>query len=368
MSIRPCYAEVDLNILEQNYFNIKQATKKNIIPVVKANAYGHGLVEVAKKFAECGANMLAVATVEEAIELRNYLKNVEILILGHVINTQVETCINNHIKFPVSSLESALYVSNIARKLNKNAYIHFAIDTGMGRIGYLCHNENDAVVDTVVSIDKLSNINLDGIFTHFASADDINLDFTIKQYNIFKSIVLKLKNKGVNPNYIHCQNSAATFTLDDDFCNAVRVGISLYGYKPSEFVDTVAISPCLSWVCKITHLKKVPKGTPIGYGSTYITTRDSVIATIPVGYADGFRRALSNKGLVLYNNIRVPVVGNVCMDQTMIDVTDVKECSIGDKIYLISKDNTAEDMAKQLDAISYEVLCDISSRVPRVYI
>lgn len=368
MNIRPCYAEVDLNILEQNYFNIKKITKKNIIAVVKANAYGHGLVEVAKKFVECGVNMLAVATVEEAIELRNYLKNTEILILGHVANTQVETCINNNIKFPVSSFESALYVSNVAKMLKKNAFIHFAIDTGMGRIGYLCHEENDTVIDTILSINKLSNISLDGIFTHFASADDIDLDFTFKQHNLFKSIVLKLKDKGVNPNYIHCQNSAATFVLDDDFCNAVRVGISLYGYKPSEFVDAVDIVPCLSWVCEITHIKKVPKGTPIGYGSTYKTARDSVIATIPVGYADGFRRSLSNKGFVLCNNVQVPVVGNVCMDQTMIDVTDVKECSIGDKIYLISKDNTAEVMAEQLDTISYEVLCDISSRVPRIYI
>lgn len=368
MNIRPCYAEVNLNILEQNYYNIKKATPKIIIPVVKANAYGHGLIEVAKRLIKCGAKMLAVATVEEAIELRSNFAEVEILVLGHVLNVQIETCINNNIKFPISSLDAASYVSSLAEKLKKDVFIHFAVDTGMGRIGYLCHEENDSVIDTILSINKLPYLKLDGIFTHFASADEINLDFTKKQHIIFKNIVSKLKDNGFNPNYIHCQNSAATFVVDDDFSNAVRVGISLYGYKPSEFVDTPNILPCLSWVCEITHVKKVPKDTPIGYGSTYRTTRDSIIATIPVGYADGFRRSLSNKGFVLYNNTMVPVVGNVCMDQTMIDVTDIKECSVGDKIYLISSDNTAEVMAKQLNTISYEVLCDISSRVPRLYI
>lgn len=368
MNTRPCYVEVDLNVLEQNYLNIKKTTEKIILPVVKANAYGHGLTEVTKRLVKCGAKILAVATVEEALELRSNFAEIEILILGHVSNAQIELCIKNSIKFPISSLDAALHVSSLAKKLKKEAFLHFAIDTGMGRIGYMCHEENNSVIDTVLSVYKLPYVKLDGIFTHFASADDINLDFTKKQHIIFKNIVSKLKLNGVNPNYIHCQNSAATFVVDDDFSNAVRVGISLYGYKPSEFVNTPNISPCLSWICEITHLKKVPKDTPIGYGSTYRTTRDSVIATIPVGYADGFRRSLSNKGFVLCNNIMVPVIGNVCMDQTMIDVTDIKECSVGDKIYLISSQNTAEFMAKQLNTISYEVLCDISARVPRLYI
>ena len=368
MNNRPCYAEINLNILEQNYYNIQHETSKTVIPVVKANAYGHGLINVAKRLIKCGAKMLAVATVEEALALRNKFSEVEILILGPVLNLQIEICINNNIKFPISSLESAIYVSNLATKLNKNAIVHFAVDTGMGRIGYLCHEENNAVIDTIVSINNLPYIKLDGIFTHFASADEVDLSFAKKQHTIFKTIIETLKNTGISFNYIHCQNSAATFTIDDDFSNAVRVGISLYGYKPSEYVNTPNIEPCLSWICQVTHVKKVPKDTPIGYGSTYRTTRDSIIATIPVGYADGFSRSLSNKGFVICHNTIVPIVGNVCMDQTMIDVTDIPSCHVGDKVYLISNANTADDMAKQLNTISYEVLCSISARVPRLYL
>lgn len=367
MDIRPCYAEVDTSVLKENYLNIKNSTDKDLIVVVKANAYGHGLLSVSDLLINYGATTLAVATVEEALELRNKFKDVYILILGMVQDSQIEICILNNIAFPVSSLKNSQKISSIASNLNKNALVHFAIDTGMGRIGYFYHQKDNKILNEILSIQKLPFINLEGVFTHFASADDYNLDFMNTQYALFKDVVCNLQSLNVSLKYIHCQNSAAAFSLNDVVSTHVRVGISLYGYKPSEFVNTVPVTPCLNWICKITHIKKVPSGTPIGYNSTYITNRETIVATIPVGYADGLRRGLSNKGYLYYKNTPVPIIGNICMDQTMIDVTDVLDCSVGDEVFLISEEQNADFMADFLDTISYEILCGISSRVPRVY-
>lgn len=367
MNIRPCYAEVDTSILKENYFNIKNSTDKDVIVVVKANAYGHGLLNVSELLINCGVSTLAVATVEEALELRSRFKDTYILILGMVQENQLESCILNRIAFPVSSLENAEKVSFIASNINKNALVHFAIDTGMGRIGYFYHKKDNKIIKEISSVNNLPFINLEGVFTHFASADDCNLDFMNIQYTLFKDIICRLQSLDIELKYIHCQNSAATFSLKDTVSTHVRVGISLYGYPPSEFVNTVPVKPCLKWICKISHIKKVPTGTPIGYGSTYITNRETVIATIPVGYADGLRRGLSNKGYLYCKNKSVPIIGNVCMDQTMIDITDILDCSVGDEVFLISEDQNADFMADFLNTISYEILCGISARVPRLY-
>lgn len=368
MNNERCYVEIDLNVLKSNFNNIKSMSTKKPIGIVKANAYGHGAIEVSKVLIENGVDMLGVATVEEALELRAVFPRIQILILGPIHKTRIADCISNDISIVVSSLDSAHFISEVAGKLHKKAKIHIAVDTGMGRIGFFMQEFDEIVLSEIQSIKNVDNLEVDGIFTHFASADDTDLSFTYKQHEIFKKIIANLV--GFNFKYIHCQNSAGYLSLKDDICNAYRIGISLYGYLPSPYMPSnIDIKPCLSWKSTITHIKYVPRNTPIGYGSTYKTNSDSVIATIPTGYADGLRRGLSNNYKFLCKGKLVPIVGNVCMDQTMIDITDIyQNCEVGDTIELISNHNSADVMANALNTISYEILCGISNRVSRVYI
>lgn len=369
MEIRPCFVEINLDILADNFKNIKEYSKKNIIAVVKANAYGHGALEVSKVLVKHGASVLAVATVEEAIELRESFVDIPILILGPVADYQKKYCIENSISFIASSLDEVKYIDSLAETIGKKALVHIAIDTGMSRVGYVAHETNDLIIKNITNMLKLNNnIDFEGIFTHFSCADEKDISFTHTQYNRFKFVVEKLKQNGFDFKYIHCQNSAAVVSLDDDFCNYVRAGISLYGYYPSKDVErNLKIKPVLTWKCRISHIKTLKKGTPVGYGATYITKSDSKIATLPVGYADGFRRSLSNKYSVLCNGVMVPIVGNVCMDQSMIDVSNI-DCAVGDIVTLLSNKNSAEDIAYIDNSISYDILCGVSNRVPRIYI
>ena len=361
------FVEIDLNILQSNFRNIKSMSSKKAIGIVKANAYGHGTVDVSKVLIENGVAMLGVATVEEALELRAVFSDVEILILGPIHESRIAECIVNNISIIVSSLNDSYAISKKACELNKKANIHIALDTGMGRIGFFMQTFDKDVLNDIQSIKDIANLKIEGIFTHFASADDLDTTFTYKQYTIFKKVVESLI--GFNFKYIHCQNSAGYLSLKDDICNAYRIGISLYGYLPSSDMNSdVNIKPCLSWKSIITHIKHVPRDTPIGYGSTYKTKSDSIIATIPTGYADGLRRGLSNNYNFIYKGKKVPIVGNVCMDQTMIDVTNIyPDCKIGDIVEIISDENSADVMAIALNTISYEVICGISNRVPRIY-
>lgn len=368
MNIRPCFVEINMNTLVNNFINIKKQSKKEVIAVVKANAYGHGAIEISKALIKAGASMLAVATVEEAIELRSCFASIPILILGPVADYQKEICIENSISIIACSLDEVKYISTLAKSMGKNALVHIALDTGMSRIGHVVHSLDNKIIDDISVMLSYKNIDFEGIFTHFSCADELDMTFTYKQYERFKFVVENLKNKNINFKYIHCQNSAATINLEDSVCNYVRAGISLYGYYPSNNVPkNLNIKPILTWKCRISHVKKLPKNTPIGYGATYITEKESVIATIPVGYADGFKRSLSNKFNVIINDVKIPIVGNVCMDQTMLDVTGL-DCSVGDYVYLLSENNSADDIAKIDGTISYEILCGISSRVPRIYL
>ena len=368
MELRPCFTEIDLKIIEANYKNIKDYVNKDVIGVVKANAYGHGAIEVSQILVENGVAMLAVATVEEALEIRDVIEYIPILILGPVPDCQKSTCILNDISFIVSSSEEARTTSLIAKKFKKTALIHIALDTGMSRVGFFAHSKNNPLLDELLSMLNLEFINFEGIFTHFATADESDLDFMKNQYSSFKDIVLNLLSKGFLFKYIHCQNSAASVTLEDSICNCVRAGIYLYGYYPSGDVEkNIVISPALKWKCRISHIKTVPPGTPVGYGSTYVTSKTTKIATIPVGYADGFRRSMSNKFKVSYKNHDAKIIGRVCMDQSMIDISSL-DCKIGEYVNLIDERNTADCMAQIDNTISYEVLCGISARVPRTYL
>lgn len=368
MEIRPCFVEINLDIIAQNFRNIKEYSKKEIIAVVKANAYGHGAVETSHTLLENGASMLAVATVEEALELRECFSNTPILILGPVADYQKKLCIEKSIAMIASSIEEVSFIDNLSKDLNIKAIVHLAVDTGMSRVGYIAHSKEYSIVDDICNMLDHSNIDFEGIFTHFSCADDENKDFTYTQYERFSFLVKHLLSRGFNFKYIHCENSAAITFLDADTCNAVRAGISIYGYYPSNYVDkTINITPALSWKCRISHIKNLSKDTPIGYGATYKTKCDCKIATLPVGYADGFKRSLSNIYRVICNGKTAPIVGNVCMDQTMIDVSDI-DCNIGDLVTLMSKENSADDIAYIDNTISYEILCGISNRVPRVYV
>lgn len=368
MEIRPCFVEINLNVIEKNFKNIKKYSKKEVIAVVKANAYGHGAVEISKVVLDNGASILAVATVEEAMELRSFFYNTPILILGPVADYQKRYCIENSIAIIASSLEEVSFIDKLSKEVNKKAIVHLAIDTGMSRVGYLAHSKDISIVEDVCKMLDHSNIHFEGIFTHFSCADDESKDFTYKQYDRFRFLVKNLKSIGFDFKYVHCENSAAIVFLEDDICNCVRAGISLYGYYPSDYIErNLNVSPALSWKCRISHIKELKKDTAIGYGATYTTSSDSVIATIPVGYADGFRRSLSNVYRVIINGKTAPIVGNVCMDQTMIDVSGI-DCKLGDIVTLMSKENSAEDMAYIDNTISYEILCGISSRVPRIYV
>ncbi|WP_035292370.1 alanine racemase [Clostridium sp. KNHs214] len=370
--LRPVWAEIQLDKLANNMREIRRVSKsKDIIAVVKADAYGHGALDVAPVFLENGANRLAVAVISEAVELRRGGIECPIMILGFTPPNLIDNLLRYDIEQTVYSYDFAEEISKMAVKSNKIAKIHIALDTGMGRIGFL-PEENS--VEQVYKISKLPNIIVEGIFSHFSAADEKDKEYTYKQLEHFNWFYNKLKDKGVNINIRHIANSAGIIDLPETHFEAVRPGIIQYGYYPSEEVskDKINIKPAMQLKTNVVHIKKIPAGEYIGYGRKFKTTKDSVIATLPVGYADGYTRLLFAKGKVIINNKFAPVVGRICMDQCMIDITDVEDVKVGTDVILIGETEeikfNAEDAAEILGTISYEVVCMISKRVPRVYI
>ena len=372
VNIRPVWAEVNLDNIINNIKEIKKNINgEEIIAVVKANAYGHGAVDVAPVLIENGADRLAVAMLSEALELREAGIKVPILILGYTDVAFSEMLINNDIEQTVYSLEYAKELSKKAEALGKVAKIHIAVDTGMGRIGFL---PNEKSVEEVVEISKLSNLRITGIFTHFSNADEQDKSYAHNQIEKFNSFINEIEKREVNLGLKHISNSASIIDIEDAHYNAIRPGIILYGYYPSDYInkDKLKLMPALSLKCQVIHVKELPKGEYIGYGRKFRTERDSVIATLPIGYADGYIRGLYEKAHVIINGKLAPVVGKICMDQCMIDVTDVGPVKVGDEVVLLGEDNgvknNADDIAKMLDTINYEILCMIGRRVPRIYI
>lgn len=368
---RPVWAEVNLDNIK---FNLKQV-KKNIpedtkvMAVVKADAYGHGVIPVAKAALEAGADRLAVALPEEGKELRDNGFKLPIQILGEVLPNQVSILVENDLIPTISKIETVKRLNELAAKKGIIKKIHIKIDTGMGRIGVF----PDDAINFIKKVDSYSNIDIEGIMTHFAKADEKDKSYTYKQWERFKSVIDKLKEIDINIPIKQAANSATIIDLPEFSLNMVRPGIMMYGLRPSHEVDeSFKLKPALSWKAKIVYLKEVPSGTGISYGATYVTKRKSKIATIPMGYADGFSRLLSNKGEVLVNGKRAPIRGRVCMDQFMVDVTDIEDVNIGDEVVLIGKQGndelTATEMADLINTINYEITCDITKRVPRVYI
>ena len=372
VNIRPVWAEVNLDNIINNIREIKKNINgEEIIAVVKANAYGHGAIDIAPILVENGADRLAVAMLSEALELREAGIKVPILILGYTDVTFAEMLINNDIEQTVYSLDYATELSKKAEALGKIAKIHIAVDTGMGRIGFLPNKQS---VEEVVEISKLHNLNITGVFTHFSNADEEDKSYAHNQINKFNLFIKDLEEREINLGIKHISNSASIIDIEDAHYNAIRPGIILYGYYPSEYInkEKLKLMPALSLKCQVIHVKELKKGEYIGYGRTFRTERDSVIATLPIGYADGYIRGLYKKANVIVNGKLAPVVGRICMDQCMVDITDVGPVKVGDEVILLGEDNglknNADDMAKLLDTINYEILCMIGRRVPRVYI
>ena len=370
--VRPVWAEINLDNLAHNMREVKRTVKEGtlITAVVKANAYGHGSIYAAKTFLENGADRLAVATLSEAIELTKAGIDVPILILGYTPTSQYPLVIEHDITQAIYNLESARAFSQAAEKLNKTGLLHIKIDSGMGRIGFL---PTDEAINDIIEISKLANIKVEGIFTHFATADEKDKRYTNLQYDRFMSVINKLEEKGLSIPIKHVANSAAIIDLPDFNLNMVRAGIMLYGYYPSEEVykDRVNLIPAMSLKARVSHIKRVPKNTGISYGQIFVTERESKIATIPIGYADGFTRMLSSKVEVSVKGEKVPVVGRICMDQCMLDVTEIDDLNIGDEVVIFGYEKgslNADDIANMLGTISYEILCMVSRRVPRVYV
>lgn len=369
---RPYYAEINLDNFRHNFREVKRLARgKKTFGVIKADGYGHGAVELARILLEENVDYFAVAVITEAIELRNNGFTNPIMILGYTPPTFAKQIVEYDITQAVFNYELAEAISAEAVKQNKTARIHIKIDTGMGRVGYLA---GDTIVDEIKRISKLKNIHMEGIFAHFAVADEIDKRFSHVQIKKFQSVINRLRSEGIEFEIIHHANSAAIIDLPEAYFNAVRPGIMLYGYYPSYEVmkDRLTLKPVMTLKANIVHIKEVPENFPVSYGRKFYTQKPSRIATLPFGYADGYTRLLYGKAHVIANGRLVPVVGRICMDQCMIDVSDCGNLTVGDEVIVMGEQNgicnNADYIADLLGTINYEVLCMVSKRVPRVYI
>lgn len=364
------YAGINLDNIYENMKELKDNTAAGtqMVAVIKADGYGHGAVPVANTIDDMVA-AYAVATIDEALNLRRHNITKPIYILGFIYEHRIKDAILNDIRMSVFDKKMAVFISETAKELGKRAYIHIKVDTGMSRIGFMA---SDVSADIVKEISELPDIEVEGIFTHFASSDASDKKMANSQLELFNDFIGKLENRGINIKLKHCANSAGIIDMPGADMTEVRAGIALYGMYPSDEVNkkAVVLRPALELKSHVIFVKKVPAGTGISYGSTYVTTTETEIATIPVGYGDGYPRNLSNKGYVLINGKKCKILGRVCMDQFMVDVTgmDVHE---GDVVTLIGKDGerciTVEELAELAGTFNYEFVCDLGKRIPRVY-
>lgn len=374
--MRPTRVYIDLNKLDMNIRALKNLIKVNqsnagYMAVVKANAYGHGAIEVGSQAIESGANWLGVAIAEEGVELREAGIEAPILVLGAMAENAAKLIVEYDLVQTVFSIDTAKLLNDLGRKYDKRIPIHIKLDTGMGRIGIRSEKE---LVRFLELTKNLPYIDHQGIFTHLAVADEKDKSFTQEQCRRFRNMLAICKAHDIDFKYIHAANSAATIGYPNTYFDLVREGIAMYGYYPSNQINTekVSISPILEWHSKIVYIKEVEAGTSIGYGRTFVADRAMKIATIPVGYADGYNRLLSNRGHVLVGGQKAPIVGRICMDQTMIDISHISNATKGDDVILIGSQEqniiTADDIAALCHTIPHEVLTSISPRVDRLYI
>jgi alanine racemase len=365
------WAEIDLGALKRNIAGIRNLLQPEtmMMAVVKANAYGHGMLRVAQTCLENGANYLAVANLAEALVLRNENIIAPILILGIVPEEQAELMVNQHIDASVVNLESAQVYSRAASPAHP-ARLHIKLDTGMGRIGF---QADDEAVATIKAIQRLPNISLEGIFSHFATADALDKAFSRQQIHDFNDFMKRLEALDIHIPIKHMANSAAVMDMPESQFNMVRSGIIMYGLYPSEQVqkENLLLEPVMRLKTRISFLKSLPAGRSVSYCRSYFTHQDTLVATVPIGYADGYSRRLSNQAWATIRGQKVPLIGNVCMDQCMFDVTGVEGVKTGDEMTLFGKPEdgiTVDDLAQLIGTINYEVVCSIGPRIPRIYI
>ncbi len=364
------YVKIDLDAIEYNIANIRKkiGENKKLLAVVKADAYGHGAVEISR-FLQDKCDFFGVACVDEAMELIDAGISKPILVLGYVSPSEYETVVKYNIRIPIFTYDIAKALSVEAEKQKKTIPFHFCVDTGMSRIGFQVNEKN---ADMCTKICELNNIEAEGIFSHFARADEKDLSKTDRQIELFRSFIGMLESRGVNVPIKHISNSAGIMMVDDCF-DMVRSGIVTYGLYPSDDVDKgrLDIKRAMEWKTHISFIKTLEAGREISYGGTYVTDKETVVATVPVGYADGYPRCLSNIGSVIVGGKYAKIVGRVCMDQFMIDVTGIDKINIEDEVILVgtqgSSTLTMEEVAESTGSINYELACKIARRVPRVY-
>ncbi len=369
---RDTVVEVDLDAIKHNIGEFRRhlSSDVKIMAVVKADAYGHGAVSVAKAALSSGVDWLGVAFLDEALELRAAGIKAPILVMGYIPPRGIPVGIEKEISLTISSLEAAEMIVQQVQKKGKKAQVHLKIDTGMGRLGLAL----EEVIPAIERLKQIQGLHLQGLFTHFATADERDKTHTRTQYRRFSKIITQLREKGITFPIIHTSNSAAAIDLPEYAHNMVRIGIGMYGYYPSADVNhqVVNLQPALSLKTRIVHLKRPSAGEGVSYGRTYLSDGTRWIATLPIGYADGYSRLLSGKGEVLVKGRRVPVVGRICMDQLMIDVTEVMPVSPDEEVVVYGRQGTeaifASEIANLLSTIPYEITCMISRRVPRIYL
>jgi alanine racemase len=378
------WAEVDLSAIAHNVRELRRLTRPQarVMAVVKANGYGHGAVEVARTALANGAEWLGVARLPEAIPLREAGFDVPILVFGYTPPTEAGRLIDFDLRQSVYSPAAARAYSAATAACGKRIRVHLKVDTGMGRLGIVPealsgkasgHAVGEDFIREATAIARLPGLDVEGIFTHFAASDSADTSYAKHQLALFLEALSALRAAGLEFAVRHAANSAAVIALPESHLDLVRPGIALYGLRPSDEVDLTGISlqPAMALKARIIHLKSVPAGTCISYGMTYRTPAPTVIATIPAGYADGYRRLLSSRGGMLVGGRRVPVVGRVCMDLTMLDVGTVPDACIEDEVVIFGRQGnefiSADDLARELGTINYEIVCDLTARVPRIY-
>lgn len=367
-------ARIDLDAIEYNMEMMRRNLKDGVkmISVIKSDGYGHGALQIAR-FLEPKEYIwgYAFAALDEAAALRKGGIKKPLLVLGCVFPEQWEEMLDGGIRMTVYTEETAREVSNLAVKMGKTAYVHIKIDTGMSRLGFMAE---EASIEKIARISRMPNLVVEGMYTHFAKADETDKRFTIEQLEKYLWVKKQLLDRGIEIPYHHCSNSAGIIDLKEANMDLVRAGIAAYGLYPSEEVnkENVPLKPAMELISHVTHVKWVEEGTPVSYGGIFTAKRRTRIATIPVGYGDGYPRSLSNQGCVLIRGKRAPIIGRVCMDQFMVDVTDIEGAAFADRVVLIGADGderiTVEELSGLSDRFNYEFICSFGKRVPREYI
>ena len=369
MNFSNTYVKIDLDAISENFDAICKRAGNAVMAIIKADAYGHGAVQIAKLLEDRCA-FFGLASITEALELRHAGITKPLMVLGYTPAASYATAINEDIRVTVYNYESAVALSQAAQKQNKIAKLHFAVDTGMSRLGFQVTEES---ADLCAKISALPGLEAEGLFSHFATADCKDLQRTQEQIALFNRFDAMLKQRGVQIPLRHLENSAGIMNYGGQY-EMVRAGIVTYGMYPSSEVDPqlLTLRPGFQWLSHIVHLQMLPAGREISYGGTFVTQRPTLVATIPVGYADGYRRNLSGRFYVLIHGKKAPILGRICMDQMMVDVTDIPDVALLDEVVLIGKQGdaqiTVEEIADAADSFNYEFVCGIHHRrIPRIY-